>query len=624
MGQTQAADRLKSVLERLFATSPSDEALFEQFSSFLSAKALGGLTWFWGPELYRRNRLRSLPFIMRHFSQYDRESPADDNLIPWSAHADRLESWLGEARENRDSWLVQKLTRWKFSKAPFGIDEERFGQELLRQFREATKKSAQAQVLHAFDSRFTLTEPIALAIYQIDPSCSEFLQRHFLRGVTASRDKRRQLWRSLFEAAQKANDNELAFLLYRWQVSQEDWQKDVERLALEISDADQLHEELRKRNPSGARMDWHEPILALLKLRGRETFPYVRECLSSLHSAKCEPLLELARTRHWWDLWAGIIHATGNSKDFNRQIVDLLDRKDLEDLDRRAGLAELGAPTTDWSNRPYFLWRPLYLDDATATRLCRHDPLWLKGPFQSAIVNVYDPAFAQLLNTAVAHEDHQLVDLIASCYTRTWIYQDYSTPQHDEKKKTIEILHQIYQDLRDRNPTEFARRVSHLLNYLPQNSLPYFPLFFARNALARLFLVESSETYLSAPEALANLLEAKLPEVQNLGFQVLALDDSRARWFVVLSLDLLLGSLRRPRTRRGLKALCLALANAVREDASTAGRILKRARECLARFGKKAFKEPLIGLIGKILFQHPSLRGQDEQPVIYLPRKVGS
>jgi len=161
MGQTPAADRLKSVLERLFATSPSDEALFEQFSSFLSAKALGGLTWFWGPELYRRNRLRSLPFIMRYFSQYDREDSADDNLIPWAAHADRLESWLGEARENRDSWLVQKLTRWKFSKAPFGIDEERFGQELLRQFRKATKKSARAQVLHAFDSRFPLTESLA-------------------------------------------------------------------------------------------------------------------------------------------------------------------------------------------------------------------------------------------------------------------------------------------------------------------------------------------------------------------------------------------------------------------------------------------------------------------------------
>ena len=94
-------------------------------------------------------------------------------------------------------------------------------------------------------------------------------------------------------------------------------------------------------------------------------------------------------------------------------------------------------------------------------------------------------------------------------------------------------------------------------------------------------------------------------------------DDDRARRLGVESLDILLGTLLRPLHRKTRVAAFAALANVSKTDVNSSARILERARAALRLPDIKYPKEELVGLIGHVLHNQPSLRSRREQPVIY-------
>src|SRR5262249_42543964 len=141
--------------------------------------------------------------------------------------------------------------------------------------------------------------------------------------------EKRTMWRQLLAAALAAPDHELAFTLYRRQVDVKEWQAAIERISAEHTDVEQINDELRRRQPEGGGLKLGEGVLTLLRRRGRDVMPYVRQKLDTIvggwYGSAPDPLLHLARQRGWWDLWAAIVRTANEPKYFNRAVRELLD-----------------------------------------------------------------------------------------------------------------------------------------------------------------------------------------------------------------------------------------------------------------------------------------------------------
>ncbi len=212
--------------------------------------AFSSLTWFWGPELYRRNRVVFREIILNHFSDFERGFWGGKR-IRWKTHADRLDAWLAAAREHRDIAITRRLLTWKFANDRWGIAEEPWCKALTADYRAAASPAAQAAVLDEFDAWFRLDEKTANELYRINPICSKFILKHLPFQFSFWGNEQRQPWREMIRMAEEAGDDELAFTLYRRQVDAKEWQRDIVRLAQEIVDPASLHDELKKRHPDG-------------------------------------------------------------------------------------------------------------------------------------------------------------------------------------------------------------------------------------------------------------------------------------------------------------------------------------------------------------------------------------
>ena len=93
MSMSAGAARLKRTIEELLAHQRNDLRLRDHLEGMRRDEALPGLTWFWGPELYRRNRVVFREFILAHFSEFEQGTP-NWRRVKWDDHADRLDPWL--------------------------------------------------------------------------------------------------------------------------------------------------------------------------------------------------------------------------------------------------------------------------------------------------------------------------------------------------------------------------------------------------------------------------------------------------------------------------------------------------------------------------------------------------
>jgi hypothetical protein len=617
------AARLKRTIEELLRNQPDDLRLRDHLEGVRRDPALPSLTWFWGPELYRRNRVVFREFILAHFSDVEQSGTRTWKRVPWRSHADRLEPWLTEARRNRDTLLARRLWRWKYAKEPWGIDSAAWCRELRQQYEAAQGAATQGLVLDEFDDWFDLDEPTALALYSSNPICSKFLLKHLPSKFSFWGSERRELWRQLIEAAREANDQDLAFALYRRQVSLKEWQRDLKRLAQEIGDPDRLNDELRKRHPEGWGLKLGDGILSLLQQRGRDVMPYVRSKLDTIvggwYGSSAEPFLYLACERGWWDFWAAVVRTTHDPKVFNAEVARLLDEMQLPDYIRIERLRALAGVSQEWNWPGVGFARVHSLQDDIATKLYQRYPTLISGPFKPNIVPTWWQGGPQLLAAAQASSDDELVDLLASRYvTRTGGYDPFrKRAQQDVILEAAADLAKALQTLRAWDEAAFARRAANILTQIPAFAIFNYDGLLRTNDLARLLFVRSFAAFLSVPEAVRDLIEGSEIHVQMLGYRVLAQHDERARQLAIGCLDILLGTLLRPLHRKTRLAAFGALANAARADQESAARILRRAREAMRLPDKRYPKEELVGLIGQILHAWPELRGPREQPVIY-------
>jgi hypothetical protein len=614
---------LQRTIQDLLDHQPDDLRLRDHLEGVRRDPALGALTWFWGPLLYRRNRIVFREFILAHFAMFDFSDRLKWKKVTWRAHADRLEPWLAEARRHRDTWLVRRLMGWKYAaEKGWGIDSKALRTALLADYRAAQTPFAQANVLEEYATWFELDEDTALGLYTTSPASTKYLLAHLPTRFSFFGGEKREMWRRLVGAAQKAGDDQLAFTLYRRQVDIKEWQTDVERLAAAIADPDQLNDELRKRHPEGWNLKLVDAVVALLEARGRDVLPYVREKLASIiggfRTIDPEPLLKLAERRGWWDFWSAVGRTAADPKNFNRQVTSVLADASLDETARVERLRALAGVSREWNWPGLGLARVHQLEDPLATQLYRRYPQLVKGPFKPNVVPTWWQGGPQLLAAAERAEDEELVDLLASRYvTRPLVTHAWNKKANDETRAVIERLTTAFQALRDRDEATFARRAANILTQVPTYSIYSMNSLLETNDLARLFFVRSFSAFLASPASIPDLVEGSDIHVQMLAYCILAQRDPRAGAVVVESLDILLGTLLRPLHRKTRLAAFGALANAARTDAQAAARILKRAREALRLPDKKYPKEQLVGLIGQVLHARPELQGPRERPVVY-------
>jgi hypothetical protein len=611
---------LQRTIKQLCDSQPDNLRLRDHVEGLTRDELFPGLTWFWGPLLYQRNRVIFRGLILNHFSDWERGGRVWKRIL-WSDHAERLEAWLTSARANRDVALVRRLLRWKYAGKHWGTDSEAWNAALLEDYGSAGTAAARAIVLDEYDDWFQLDENTAVALYQCDRACGPFLLKHLPHSFWGG--EKRALWQRLAQAALAANDEKLHWELYCRQVPIKKWQTDVLALGRQIQDPRRLNDELHRRHPAGYGLKLGDGWIALLESRGRDVMPYVRdkmkEVVGGWYGDDAGPFVKLAERNGWWDLWATAIRASRSDKFFNAAVAGLLGDASLSGRDCLSRLNALAGVSREWNWPGFGLAQVHGLQDDIAVNLYRRYPALVHGPYKPHVTPTWWHGYPKLLDAAQQAGDDELVDLLASRYATQVRYEQayYAAKERDQIMQTADSLGDSYEALRDREPGRFARRAANVLTRIPAYVIRDYRRLLKTNKLARLLFVRSFDAYLSVPAAVRDLVEGSDIHVQMLAYRVLAQDDDRARRLAVETLDILIGTLLRPLHRKTRLAAFDALLGAARGDAEAAKLVLQRAREAMRLPDKRYPKEQLIGLIGGILHARPELRQANERPVVY-------
>lgn len=611
---------VRALLEQQFR----DEELRSKLEALAPEQAFNGLTYLWGPELYRRNRVLFRPFILNHFAQMFQVG-WDWKPVRWKDHAKTLDAWLEEADQRGDVELFRRLYPWKHSQNEWGgVDDKQWRKDLLTRFQAAKERYERNQVLNKFDLRWVaLDEKAALALYQIDPAAARpFILKHPPGGGRWG--EKRELPEKLCAAAWQRGDEELYFALYRRMAPQKTWEKDVAAVANEAAEPQRLLEELEKRHPNQSwDMDLNAGFYTLAKARGREVVPYLMKHLDSLWTYgyfgrnKQNKLLEHARAQGWWDIWSVLVRQADNDQ-YNKEVLTLVeDRKQPDEVVFRR-LVMLSGASSEW-NWGRFAWQQIqYLKDKTAVALYARFPELVQGPFRKHLSPGWwgSDSLPKLTAAALEKDDHLLIDYLAAQAIRTGGYPYFAK----KIEKPAKLLLDYYQRLR-LEAAVFARRVASVLGQVPAYSIGRsYEHLIANSELARLFFVESESALLNDPRSVRDLLEAPEIQTQLLAFLVLAQDEEPARRLAADNLDLLLATLLRDMHRKSRLVALRALANAATTP-DNARKILARARQALDLPDKGYPKENLISLLAELYQRWPQLRGPKEQPVVYRSKK---
>lgn len=613
------AKQLRITLKQLIDGQPNDQRLRDHLEGIVRDRNFPGLTWFWGPILYARNRAIFRGLILSYFSDWE-TATLTWKRVRWSDHAPQLEEWLSSARAVRDTTLVRRLLRWKHAARSWGLDVKSWNAALLRDYREAGTPAARAIVLDEYNDWFDLDEETALALYACEPNCRQFITGHLPQTFWS--DNKRKLWERLYKVAQDAQDERLRSELYRRQIPLDKWRADVMSLAHDLQDPEKLCEELDHRHPTGYGLNVGDTLIALLEARGRDVMPYVRnklkDVLGTWFGNRAKPFVAIAEREGWWDLWGAAIRADRDAKLFQSAVTGLLRDGRISEADRVGRLHILAGVSREWNWSGFGLAQVHELGDDIGLQLYRRYPQLIHGPYKPHVLPTWWQGYPKLLAAALEAEDAELVDLMASRYTTRARYEGLHYSQRDKHIwETADFLGDYYQAIRDRDPAAFAIRAANVLTQIPAYSIHTYDLLLRSNKLARLLFVRSFEPFLAVPAAVRDLVEGSEIHVQMLSYRILAQDDERARQIAVDTFEILIGTLLRPLHRKTRLAAFGALLNVARADAEKASFLLQRAREALRLPDKKYPKEGLIGLIGQILHLRPELRQPREEPIIY-------
>jgi len=578
----------------------------------------------WGPALYRRNRVLFRPFIISHFSTYYVHNKKW-YTVGWKEARDLAEPWLEQTRRDGDLQLFQKLYQWRLHDTHVWKNAGAATvADLVREWQHAASPGQRAQVLQLYDMWFNLDEDSALRLYRDEPDLTRrFILKHAGNEYGLTGEKRVP-WAKVMAEAQRRDDWDLYYKLYRKRVPLAQWEVDVAKCCHQYRDPNELNDELRKRHPEGYGLNLGGGFYAILERRGRDALPYLLRHLENIRSYAWQrinnvswygKIRDLAWENKWFDLWAGIVRVAAPNDEYNKSVLGLIEDRKRPDAEVLYLLSLLAGIRRELNFGRWGFAGVQPLSDDTAVALYGRFPELLRGPFRTQMTNTWYARYPKLMDAGLAANDEAVVDFLASrlaAQNLSYSWQKQQAPQVDKMSKYYEALLAT--------PEEFARRAIQVLALVPAYAVWRYDDLVKENRLARLLFERSAVPLLSQPASVRDLLESPSIMVQHLVFRVLSRDDDRARAAAAANLDILQAVLFRPLHRKTRLDTFLALENAARAGAEHAEVVLSRAREAADLPDKRYPKEELFGLMGRTLVRYPQFRSPAEQPVVY--RKV--
>jgi hypothetical protein len=422
----------------------------------------------------------------------------------------------------------------------------------------------------------------------------------------------------------RRNDEEFSLALYRLHVPAKQWQEDVIHLGLTIADPEALCRALRRRHPEYP-VDVVPCFHELLLERGQDVLPYVLENLDGVAKTTRGQgafwLLGLARKFGWDELTSALFRTCCGQEQFNCEIARLLDNTILSSDPAKIAhrLRLLAGASRQLSSRRGGSARMHALSEANAVQLYRRFPELLLGPLRRHLTRqTWDTERGELLTQTIVKEDESFIDQLAAGAV-TWLpHRSRAGAQPTSSSPgTLERLVQYYEPFRA-DSRSFAQRAASILGRLPASAIgAKYRRVVRGNPLARLFFEESLDAFSSVPELMRDLLEASEINVQALALRILAREERADA--ATENVDLLAPLLLAPLKRRVRLLAFSALLNAAATPQS-ARLIHERARQALVLPAKGYPREPLIGLIGRLLHRWPELRRPNESPIIHARR----
>jgi hypothetical protein len=613
---------LEESVRRLLREPLADAVLRERLERLAADEvSFSGLTWLFGPELYRRNRVLFRPFLLSRFSSYMVLPKWRTEAIPWKGDkAKVLEEWLAAVDRNDDAELFRRLYEWKWSgTSEWGKQDgrsQRILADLNARFAAAANSPQRQRVLRKFDLWFSLDEDSACRLYERDNRVAgPFILRRL--PSTWLGESKRKVWKRLLALAETARNEDFRWRLYRRQIAVSDWTDECLRLCDAVRDGAALCRELEKRHPEGWGVNLADGFLRIVQRRGREVFPYVMQHLGQAGRrwwgrGSYGRMADYARDRGWWDLWSALVRTCASAKEFSGEVRRLVEDRALPEKDVVGRLLALAGVSREWNWPGLGVATVHPLEETVALALYVRFPDLVRGPYRLHVQAAqWGETYTKLLDRFIADGDEEMIDHLASrIVTRSGRWGNATKLLADAER-----LADYYLGLKS-DETVFSRRAASVLGRVPAYSIGQYNALIKENRLARLLFERSAACYLADPRSLADLVEASEIHVMALAYRALGLDDPRARDQAAAHLPLLLGTLLRPMQRETRTGAFAALANAA-GTIESARTILERAKDALSLPDTRYPKERLLGLIARILWRWPELRGAGEQPVVY-------
>jgi len=575
------------------------------------------LPWFnltsyrWAATLWRQMkddtglRVMLRPFLLAHL---DGSALDEKNnwTSAWKMNGPALDAWLSELDAADDVEVYRQVVEWKL-RAGWASFSKRWREMLLARVKAARTPTEKQRALARFDFQADLDEPTALELYAVLGATSQ-------RFILSRLPWRGGFWEQLHQRALGKHDDDTAWQLYRRQVDNARWCKDVRALMTTVADGETLVAELEKRHPQGV-VDAGVIFLELARQRGVHALPYLQKHVRAVfprwgffgrtEGNGLRDLIRIADDNAWTALWARLLQSSATPQLWNAEIKRLLNA-DVNTVTVQQKLHHVAGAGGEWNFSGFGFAQVQPLEDEVAVLMYERAPQLLRGPFRMHLATNQQQKLSKVMKLALAADDEVLVDTFASrAAMNTW-----------GDAETLLTLRKHFEAMSVTDGT-FVRRATNALTMMPAFAIWRYDLLLAHNEFARLLFERSTALYLADGRLVRELLESPQIHVQALGFRVLATKDPRAGAIAASVSDLLAPTLLRPLHRKTRAMAFGALEAACASSEVAARMLLGKMKLALALPDKKYPKEELVGLMGRALAQWPSLRSANEAPVVF-------